>query len=434
MNRGPANLLLPALCIVSTLAHGQTIDEIIQRLRSTNDYVLNKPCEKGFSSILTNRAANIFLGEKVGTYLSGLNDLSFRKNNVTYNSVTGEFAISHSFFQDKREDGRIRSFFVAGVGAVVKNLASDNVIHSTSGDLGAYVKQNWLGKVKVVARGCGASGRSTQQLMDAERAILLEASADQCRKQADDFELRLQSIRSDSLKSVLRKVFYDNLNYECNLDFADRQSQMLLTTNYFYRLSTHWTSLGAGIPLIRQSYFVAETYLDNFMQRVGYPLSLTLSHTRFRESPRTGRVFLTFGATGFLNNSFLSNGLITTGYADYKAHGGIDTLALANRTAFVGKYRQFVTLIASLRSIFFPADSHVGISLAAEQNLLSYKALNLRLGIPVVLIDKRGSPSANFELQVTYYDLTGIVFPTRKVVDKMFVGLAVGIPFSRPML
>ncbi|MBL0739960.1 hypothetical protein [Chryseolinea lacunae] len=424
-------LMMGSLCV--SALHAQQIDLIMGKLHTVSDSVARVPCNQNYGPVLTNRAVNMLLYEKTATYLTGLTDFSLRKNYVTFQTNTNEIALGHSFYQPQKSDRLVRSFFVAGISAVVRSALPDQLLHAMSGNLAATLKQTWLGKTTVTG-GCSPATASQRQLMDASRAAVLQTVEAHYRQAAHEFEEQLSTVASDSVKNALRKTFYDNLDYNSNQDFADGQAQALLNTNYYHQLTTHWTSLSLGIPLMRQAYTVAENYSASFARQHSYPLSMVLSHTRFRETPR-GRWFVTVGLSAYLNNTFTSNGLLYTTYGDYTAHGGKDTTALASQkgAAYIGTFQRYVTPVASLQCIYFPVDSHVGISLAAFQNFFTYNALTVRLGIPVVLIDKRGSPAINFEFRLNYYDVADKVLPDAPRSTKLMVGVSVGVPVSKVM-
>jgi hypothetical protein len=122
-----------------------------------------------------------------------------------------------------------------------------------------------------------------------------------------------------------------------------------------------------------------------------------------------GRLFLTLSGDAYLNNSALRS---------------------ANEQYF-GAYKNFITPVVNLQTIYFPPASHIGMNLAVEQNIGTYNALNGIVGIPIVLIDKAGHPAANFQLQCRFFDITNKVLPNKDLFDKTSVGLTVGVPFSK---
>lgn len=60
-----------------------------------------------------------------------------------------------------------------------------------------------------------------------------------------------------------------------------------------------------------------------------------------------------------------------------------------------------------------------------------YKALNGKIGLPIVLIDKKGDPDITFEFQVRFFDISYKVQPAIKLSDKTSVDFIIGVPFSK---
>lgn len=147
-----------------------------------------------------------------------------------------------------------------------------------------------------------------------------------------------------------------------------------------------------------------------------------------------GRLFLSLEGRIGLNNSIQSFSRETISYSQYKSLGGLDTLTLKQRaiqSLYIGDYTSFLTPTAKISFVYYPAESHIGLSSSLEQNLGSYHALNWVIGIPVVLIDKAGAPSANFEFQLNYFDVNHSILPGRRATDRLSVSLTVAVPFSK---
>ena len=119
---------------------------------------------------------------------------------------------------------------------------------------------------------------------------------------------------------------------------------------------------------------------------------------------------------------------------EYRNLNGVDAATAKNKGAertFIGKYRNFITPAARVNFIYYPHESHIGISAAIEQNIGVYKALNCTIGVPIVLIDKKGAPAANFEFKVHYFDLNQAVVAGRAFRDNVYIALTMGVPFSK---
>jgi len=253
--------------------------------------------------------------------------------------------------------------------------------------------------------------------MDALRASIVYSLQGQLTRKQAEFEKQLDSIKPSDVpgqdinrvKSVLRQKFYADMLDYLSWESARLQSDDLIATANYNLVSTSWTSINGYVPILPQKYLVANSLNSNLNTQYGYPIGLTISHTRFLESSKMGRVFLTLSGDAYLDNSAQLN---------------------ANEQYF-GSFKNFITPVVNLQIIYFPPASHIGMNLAVEQNFGTYNALNGIVGIPIVLIDKAGHPAANFQLQCRFFDLTSKVLPNKAIFDKTSVGLTVGVPFSK---
>jgi len=157
-----------------------------------------------------------------------------------------------------------------------------------------------------------------------------------------------------------------------------------------------------------------------------------LGHTCMWESAKTGRLFFTLDGNLLFDNAKLNYGLNKLNFSEYKNLGGTDTLHKAdpgNNKLYIGSYKTFITPSLTIRLVYFPPDSHVGISFLTEKKFNDYNLLNCRLGIPIVLINSKRTPAVNIECYALFFDLTNKM----SAMDKTSMGLSIGIPFSRLM-
>ncbi len=221
---------------------------------------------------------------------------------------------------------------------------------------------------------------------------------------------------------------------EYSRKFAELQSETLIETGSYNLVASKWTSVGAYIPVIREKFSVANSFTSNFEREHLYPLEVSLTHTRFLESSRYGRFFLKLNAKVFGNNSYHTNALEKINIADYKDHGGTDTSHLSQQNSkevFIGRYSNFFTPQLNAALVYIPFDWHFGLSCFIEQNFGKYTALNFKVGLPVVLIDKKGNPDITFEFQIRFFDINNKLEPAIKLSDKTSVGFSIGVPFSK---
>jgi hypothetical protein len=441
-------LFLIALIYSTSTLKAQPAD-IISELKSINSAVANTACNTGEGKLISNRALNLFIGYKVGTYLSNEHDFSFYKNNIIINSFDGTVAVNHNLFEAKGKDEPVKSVLFFGVKANVGNVFVKTVLNKKiSNEFGINIKQTWIGNSKTFFNKCIPSNVNSsadvvnpKQYMDAERATILHILADEIIKRNAEFEKAVNAIDTlneakglAAVKSTIRKKFYNDLKDEYARKFADLQAATLEDTKSYNLVTTSWTSFDAYIPLATEKFTVSETIGSSLQQKHPYTFAATLSHTRFWESRNIGRFMLTLSASLKGDNSKKSYAINKVSFADYKSLGGTDTLHFAqlkDDEVYIGAYKDFITPALSARLIYFPPDYHFGLSFLIEQSFGTYNLLNGTLGIPIVLIDKKRLPSVALEFQFRFYDMGNKIMPNYNYLQSNSVGLTVGIPLSK---
>jgi hypothetical protein len=338
---------------------------------------------------ISNRATNIFLSNKIGYYLSSVNDLTLYKNSVLFDAATGTLTVDHSLYQPKGADQRVDAFTTIGAQANVADaFAATYSNRPFDNRFGFFAKQTWI------TRGHARCTPAQRQAMDLIKAGILH---------------RLEL-------DTARQQFNPNLRDEYNYAFALQQSEMLIQTNNYKDITLSWTSVSIYIPLITENFTVSPTLADSFTTRHAWPLQLNISHTKLWESTRSGRFYATIAGDLRLNNA-------RDGYQ-------LEILT-APKWAYLGAYSNFLTPTLKGQFIYFPPTSHVGISVHLEQNFGPYHAFNGIIGVPIVLISKRSEPVCNFEFQVRFFDLGHTVQAGRGLPGRTSIGLTIGVPFSK---
>lgn len=435
------------VCLISaSLIKAQNGDSIISHLQSINNTITDIPCGSVDAAAISNRAMNIFLSDKTG-YVNAKSDLSLFTNYVTFNTSESRLTVNHNFQEATGADDPIKKLFSIGLSInIPNNYASAFLDYRHETGLGLIAGYKWLGKVKTRFADCSVNQNraSQKQTMDALRTGIFNAVAAQIYSKETEFknslneihEKAVQDLSSDSVKAIIERNFYEELNESGEEKFATLQAETLTKTMNFKLISTHWTAIQFYIPVVFSKYSIAPSLTEDFQHEKSYPLELTLNHTRFWESSTKGRFFVTFGGGILLNNSKFSYSLDKINYTDYKIMGGTDTQhdeELKNDKVYIGDYENFITPSLQCRMVYFPVEYHLGISILVQQNFGSYNFLNTRIGIPVVLINSKKTPAVTFEFYVSLTDLTSKADPAKEPVNKAMAGLSVGIPLSRLM-
>jgi hypothetical protein len=423
---------LAAACLYPAMVFAQSPSQITQELGSINSKLTAMPYSSGKSMLISNRAMNIFLSNKVSSYLSADEDLSLYKNYVTLNTAEGKLTIDHNFHQPVDSDDYVRSFTIVGAQVNVANTYAARFSNKYfDNQLGVRIKQTWMGKPVTFLNKNG----SQKQFMDANRALILHSLEAEINKKATDFEQSLNSIKQTDIpgqnittaNKALKRSFYSNLRAEYLQKFAEAQSDLLIRSGSYKSVSDSWTSISAYLPVIRQQYKVSTG--AQVSNRYSYPFEVSLTHTRFWESFKAGRIFFTLNAKAKLNNT-IQNDLLYPANMIGEVDGENNTV-INNGNVWVGDFKNFITPVAACKLVYIPPNSHVGASFRIEQNIGRYHALNAMVGIPIVLIDKNGVPAITFECQLLYADWNNSIKANRLPGNKTAVGVTVGIPFSK---
>lgn len=432
MNKRWLCFLLIMSCWFVKTVKAQTTTQIVEDLRSVNFKVTNVPCNTGNGMLISSKAMNIFLSNKVSSYLSDGTDLSLYKNYLILNAADGSIAIDHNFHQPVDSDDWVRSFTVMGARVNIANTYAARFSNKYYDNrMGLVLQQTWMGKQVTSYNACG----SQKMAMDAGRAQIVHSLGIELNRKAADFERGLDSMKQaevpgQNLKTArekLRKDFYAGLRAEYLQKFSQAQSDLLVNSNNFNLVTDHWTTVGVYIPIIAQKFMVSGDINTAAQKRYNYPFELSVSHTRFWESNKFGRLFFTLNAKAFVNNSVQGGALYQAEAAGQTGIGG--TINRGN--FFVGEYQNFITPVAAAKLAWLPLTSHFGLSMRIEKNFGTYHALNSIIGVPITLIDKNDVPTITFEAQVIFSDMTNSIKNTQLPYNRTAIGLTVGIPFSK---
>lgn len=429
--------LMSILGFIAMFGYAQTPEQIIMlQLKQVNAKVAGTPCNTGKGMLISNKAMNVFLNNKVSSYLSDGTDLSLFKNYVNLNTAEGRLSVSHNFHQPVDSDDYVRSFFVVGARVNVANTYAGRFSNKYfNNQLGFTLQKTWMGKPVTYYNVCG----SQKFAMDAQRAVLLHGLITELERKAKAYEQDLDSVKQTevpgqsltSAKNALRHDFYAALRLEYLQKFSEAQSDLLVQSNNFNLVTDNWTTFGIYLPVIPQKFQVSTDLSSDVSQRHNYPFEVFLTHTRFFESPKNGRIFFTLNAKGFINNSIQGGSLYQADVNGASVANGAETVSINQGNRFIGNYRNFFTPAVSGKLVYIPGNSHVGVSFRVEKNFGTYHALNSILGIPIVLIDKKGAPAINFECQLLFADMSNTIGKTQLPGNKTSVGVTVGIPFSK---
>ncbi|MBN9383849.1 MAG: hypothetical protein J0H74_24040 [Chitinophagaceae bacterium] len=374
--------LLFVIILSAQVVRAQTPDSLLLELKTINT--------SSAGALLSHRALNVFLSEAAGYYMSDPDNLTLYKNSVIANSAQGTLAIYHNMRQSHGIDEPLRSFLSIGVQANVADaFAARSENRPYNNQFGALIKQTWVGRPRVTA------ATAQMQAMDTVRAAILRSMEKDIRGRPDDF------------------VYDVDLFKELEFDYAHKQAEHLAKSFNYGVFAFHWTSISLYIPLVTENFQTLPTPGADPMSRHAWPLHFNISHTRLWEGSKFGRFFATLAGDVTLNN----------------ARDGFMLTKSGNQ--YIGDYKNFITPSIKGQLIYFPKDSHIGISFHLEQAIGDYHAMNGILGVPIVLINKKAEAAMNFEFQVRFYDMGHSIDAGKGLNGRTAIGVTAGVPFSK---
>ena len=437
------NKLIRIACIIVAFycypvkeLYAQSADSLISNLKSIQNKLEMNPAYS--RDLISNRAMNLFVADQIGSYLSEDKNLSFFKNYVTLDAAKGILSLNHNFFESKGLDEPVRSFMVVGAKANVLNaFYSLNANKTYVNNFGVSVQKNWISKPAIKL-----NQELDKKKMDMLRAIILKKLETEIKRKNEEFQEQISSLKpnavsdSDLLKSKewLSKEFYSKLSDDYNYQFAYLQYQALKESTGYKSISLHWTNIYVYLPVILERWLVADSLGSYSHTKSSYPFELSVTHTRFTEGPAFGKLFYGLNLNVVLNNAVSNKSLQELDFGGYSLAGGIDTSRLRQsgiNTIYIGDYKLYLTPSLKFDVAYFPGQSHIGISASIQQNFGDWHPLNLSVGAPVVLIDKRGTPAANFQFMIQYLDVFHAESSNSTFNNNIYINLTVGIPFSK---
>jgi hypothetical protein len=398
-------------CGLLAKGYGQT-NPVPPVLRSLNDSIFSAAClPSGKGQLISHRAMNLYLADRIGYYLSHYRDLSLYKNSVVIDGYDQSIAINHHLYTANEKDERLRSMFTVGAKATAKH------------EFGFLFRHTWFGRSQVNYSGCEPGTMGNRQEMDAQRAILLHRLEAASAEEVAAFNRQLATMQQaevpgqdlDSVKNNLRKEFASTLTGRYREKWFVSQADTFRFKKPFRSFRFNWTDVHLYLPVVNQQFYLDNTAAGTMEKKNPWLWEIAATHNRMIESTKLGRVLLQVCATAGQNNAARTGMIVQTGKSgEYPVYGS-------------SGYQQFLAASLGARIVYIPPDWHFGLSGSFRQNIGQYHALDLVAGFPIVLIDSNGSPKINFEFQWRFLNINKTALSTG---SGSVVNVTAGIPFG----
>lgn len=463
-------LLLPIIIILSAfpIAKGQiSIDTLKANYLKNKLTDLVKETNEDTMMILTYKGLDRVLAKRLSFYLSGEENLSLFKNYTILNIADDRLFLGRNI-RLNNTDNRLTSMLTLGIRAnISKNFAKIIGKKEFENEIGASLRYTFFPSYSVWFN--KANRRQTyhsqkalvppptsweqKDIMNYERLKLLEAIYREIDKEVKEFDAYISSstdkdykngINDSNYKRALIDQFYEDL-VEAKMDkLAEKEAEFMAKNKLFNALASHWVSIYGYVPFTSTEYVTAADFVTAFETQMLYPFELKASYNYAREGTnrkswpakdiKQGVLFVFIEGGIRYSNSAANDLMQAIDKNTYRNLGGTDTVTFAQletEKAYIGKYIEKSTSFLSGQLVFFPRGwKHVGFSVMLEQNFGYYNPSNARIGLPIKASGKKDDSPVNFELQVRAFDILGEIQPDKDVVEKLSVGISVGLPFG----
>ena len=389
------SILITVYVLCHCIIYGQE-SAAVTVLKNINNGTLSQSClPDDHGRLISNRAMNIYLSDRVGYYFANYKDLSLYKNSVALDWQQRSIAINHHIYVANDNDERVRSLFTIGAKATARH------------EFGFQLRYTWISQGKTFFNGCAPGGQGQKQDMDIQRAAILYRLKDQIEKELSDFEKQLAVMDPatvpgqdiSTVKTGLRSQFQDELVIKYRSLFNEQQAAAFLQRKPYRLITVNWTDVHVYLPVASELLYLQPVTGTGLEEKHPWLWELAINHTQLIESKRIGRILLQ------LNSSVGQASAAQTGMVN-------KTGAIGNASIYSAmNYSDFLAGAVGAKLVYLPPDWHFGLSGSIQKYFGNYHALDIMAGFPVVLINRNGTPVINFEFQWRFFNLNHLVLP-----------------------
>lgn len=411
----------------------------------------NKDTKKNNGKELTfnKKMLNILFTKEISNYLTESSNLNTRKAFAVLTEEDNRLFLGGSFtnpFKKRRSIDRLIGLNTIGIKADIKDkFATVFSSGDLNNDLGISYKYTYIGRGTITYSSKSKKGKSDKEKIETYRKdYLLDEFLDEKvnesvktitqKNNKNEVINELNGKPKSKLLNTVSKSDFDALYLSILEEEADNTTKQKWYTNYY----NWWVSLETFIPITRTEYKTSENIESNVINTSDYsPFEIEFSGNFFLKTASYGSFQFRGIYEGYNNNSVraeLKDLIKPFSFIEFQQQID-DSQNTGDNTFFaqldenevnVGEFKEFFTngikgeIVYFLPEKVFGKDlSFIGLSASVEQYFGEYKAKNWRLGIPVVLKDKDGKSTVNFELQ------------WREINKNHSVGFSIGVPFGK---
>ncbi|MBO9681960.1 MAG: hypothetical protein J7502_04725 [Flavisolibacter sp.] len=437
----------PLLCVFITLitltANSQVNHNFdsVRNFQRNLDSLLELDAKKfNREPLMTYPALDVFMAQKVNTYLTGTGDLSLNKSYFIIDPSDGSLFIGYNKSTSSLETfKRTRYIFTGGFKANVADAFStiyEGKKRKWSENMGALIRLTVLGRGIISYD--GKRQKQKNKLANFMMTKYYRAQTSQLidtlmRSDSSMFEYSIRNIKNEEFQNSLRESFYDANRGKYIRKYINDEVDHVDNGKLYSSFRNWWLSFTFFIPITSQHFFTSSIISQHLNDFRLYNFEGTVTGNILYERQKT-RWLGIVGVGGYIQNNINTDKMKKYSAADYKTAGGVDSTKIDNLeidNVYLGDYSKYFTPFIRVQAVsLFALDKHIGLSFLAEKSFGKYNPTNYKIGIPFYLPGKDDDTKVNFEIQFKWTDFYNKIYPDKKRGEKFLLGISVGVPLS----
>ncbi|NVK63132.1 MAG: hypothetical protein HWE22_01045 [Flavobacteriales bacterium] len=389
------------ICIsLTALTYSQNMIEGFNTESVNVDTLLNKRTV-GKNNKYSPDALTILFANTFNAALLGANDVVSSKYYATLTNEDNEFSFGYNFNLQKNKIQKASWLFSAG--GTVKSKSGFATIYKNSklqSDIRLNLKANSIGRgiIFFSEEDQGKSSKFYDSIVYVKYEKELTkylGSGGELEKEVHRLKILEQDVSNEAIQKMIEKK-----SIELREKIAEEEVKAINDFHLYKYLWDHAWSFSTSLPISRSEYITSDTITSiDTTGHMHFPWSVNIQWTNVLKFKKQSTLYLTLRGKVYHNNNIATDEINSADFLSFVNQTATNQAVTNTNKVYVGEFRQFITPAFAAELIWYPYSSWVGLSGSVEQSVGDYNSLDWKLGLPVVLKDKEGKPTVNFELQ-----------------------------------
>ena len=412
--------------------------------------------------IIPNEAVKKYFKKKSSGYLFGSEDISYFNNYASINTTNGEASIGFNFSWQNVDiiQERISKKTDPALSILKQLIKTQKLKTSTNHiSLGLKTKQKdnyakFFADNNLTNLGFEFSfkhvfngriwyiGEKKSDKLIKQLSVIRAEVVQKMRIDLAERHFFCEEIRDSAIRDEYINEFYKDATATYLSNFNDKILEKIEEADFKPKSTIFWFDANVYLPFFLTEYKTLQNDIvsSNIESHTHYLFSLGASINGAVEGPKYSIIFNAGGKFGYHNTITLDQ-IKKMDIENYIGAGGADSSRMTtidNEKVYHGAFNALWVPSTYLRFVIMrniklkkKTYGKIGGSLYVEKFINhDYSPLNIQVGIPILLIDKKGKNKVKFEIQAKINDFNADKIKEDAIRDNIILGIAIGVPFG----